>query len=214
MGEVISYVERPAHARGLQKAALPKDDKVREYLFAHEYQYLHLLKAFPASISYSRPLLLYPGCGADILFPLHYAEKMNRVEISFLFIDVDDNLGVLKTVLDDVGIAFAEETDNQTNNKSIHFYWKGILVHLEFRLGDIFTLLPTLPAFDIYFERAFGIMKEGHAEYERQVYAKLKPGGLLISDSGFYKPVLQKIDIPSELSSYGEMIAGIKPIKS
>lgn len=47
-----------------------------------------------------------------------------------------------------------------------------------------------------YFERAFSIMKSHHPEYEHKIFAKLKPNGVLISDSGFQGFPLEKIAVP------------------
>ena len=85
-----------------------------------------------------------------------------------------------------------------------------MLVELEFVEGNVFEILNQLPYFDIYFERAFRIMKDSADGYENQVFSKLRPGGILISDSGFQHCSLKKLNVPRELSSYGEMIIGIK----
>ena len=76
--------------------------------------------------------------------------------------------------------------------------------------GNIFQIMPTIPAFDIYFERAFRIMKDGHEEYESKIYHQLKSNGIIISDSGFQQQPLEKIKVSPQLSSYQEMIIGIK----
>lgn len=66
------------------------------------------------------------------------------------------------------------------------------------------------PEFDIYFERAFRIMKDQMEGYESQVFEKLSSGGVVISDSGFKEVGLEKIDLPISLSAYQEMMAGLK----
>ena len=76
--------------------------------------------------------------------------------------------------------------------------------------GSIFQILPQIPPFDIYFERAFRIMKDGHENYEKQIYQKLKPKGILISDSGFQNSPLEKVEVSQKLSAYKEMIIGVK----
>ncbi len=70
-------------------------------------------------------------------------------------------------------------------------------------------MITTLPTFDIYFERAFRIMRERHPEYEQKIVEKLNRGGILISDSGFQDTTLRKIMVPKELSAYGEMVLGV-----
>jgi hypothetical protein len=209
MGFVISYEERPVQAKGLNKLAKPKEEKIQEYLFPDEYQNLILLADIPRMKYPEHPLLFYPGCGADILMPLKYSEILfpRLRHITFLFNDVDHNLGLIKTILDDVGVTFKEKKN------FLQFYWNGILVDLRFIQGNIFQNLHQVPAFDIYFERAFRIMKDDHPSYEEQIYLKLKPNGILISDSGFQQLPLEKVDVSQQLSSYKEMIIGVKRIK-
>ncbi|MEK6939955.1 MAG: hypothetical protein AABX31_04465 [Nanoarchaeota archaeon] len=206
MGFLISYEERLVKAKGLNKLAKPKEDKIKEYLFPDEYQNLSLLLNIP-KLEYSEyPILFYPGCGADILMPLKYIEILfpRLRQISFIFNDVDNTLGLIKSILDDVGISF------ESKKNYLQFYWNGILVNFNFIQGNVFQLLSQLPLFDIYFERAFRIMKDDHPEYENVIYQKLNPTGILISDSGFQHLPLEKVEVSPELSSYKEMIIGIK----
>ncbi len=206
MGFLISYEERPVKAKGLHKLAQPSQEKLKEYFFPDDYQNLSLLSALPEIQYPENPTLFYPGCGADILFPLKYVELLfpRLRKITFILNDLDNNFGLIKTILDDVGVSFSEK------KKTLKFYWNDILVDLEFIQGNVFEILPHLPSFDIYFERAFRIMKDYHEGYEEQIYQKLNPGGILISDSGFQHLPLERIEVSRELSSYKEMIIGVK----
>lgn len=206
MGSLISFEAKPVKAKGLDRFAKPKEEKIKQYLFSDEYQNLSLLSEIPKLEYPEHPILFYPGCGADILIPLKYVEILfpRLRSITFIFNDLDNNVGIFKTILDDVGISF-----NEKKNK-LQFYWKDILVGLKFQQGNVFQLIKEIPAFDIYFERAFRIMKEEHPDYENQIYQKLNSKGILISDSGFQHLLLEKIPVSQELSSYKEMIIGIK----
>ena len=206
MGFLISYEERAVKAKGLNKLATPNEEKVKEYLFPDEYQNLALLKDIPRMEYSETPILFYPGCGADILMPLKYVEFLfpRLRDITFIFNDTDNNLGLIKTILDDVGISF------QQKKNTLAFYWNNILVNLQFIQGNVFQILPKIPSFDVYFERAFRIMKDDHPEYENRIYQKLNSNGLLISDSGFQHLPLEKMKVSQELSAYREMIIGIK----
>ena len=124
-------------------------------------------------------------------------------EVDLLFVDVSNCFEMIRSVLDDAGVSFAELKENQ-----IAFYWSDKLINLEFKEGDIFRLLPNLPEFDIYFERAFRIMKDSN--YESLIFQKLKPGGIIISDSGFQHLPLCRLPVSPDLSAYKEMIIGIK----
>ncbi|MDP3698297.1 MAG: hypothetical protein Q8R47_01785 [Nanoarchaeota archaeon] len=207
MGFLISYEERKVKAKGLNKFAKPNPEKVQEYLFPDEYRNFSLLLDLPKLDYPKNPVLFYPGCGADILFPLKYIEILfpRLRNITFIFNDADHNFGLIKTILDEVGVSFKESKKNY-----LQFYWNGILINLKFIQGNIFQLLPKIPAFDIYFERAFRIMKDEHPQYEQQIYQKLKSKGILISDSGFQHLPLEKVDVSQELSAYREMIIGVK----
>lgn len=207
MGELIIFEDRIVKAKGIDKSQKPDENKVKTYFFCEDYQNLSLLDLkFNRAVKPTENLtLFYPGCGADILFPLKYVEKLfpNLTEINFIFNDLDANLSMIKTVLDEVGISFAEE-----ENKKINFYWNDALVNLQFVQGNVFET--ELPNFDIYFEKAFRIMKSYHPEYESKVFTKLNLGGILISDSGFQEFPLKKLKVSQKLSAYGEMIIGIR----
>ncbi len=206
MGFLISLEEKPVKAKGLNKMAKPDEEKVKTYFFPEDYHNISLLADIPRMKCPENSTLFYPGCGADILFPLKYVELLfpKLRNITFILNDADNNLGLIKTILDDVGVYFSEKKNN------LQFYWNGILIDLKFLQGNVFELLPQFPRFDIYFERAFRIMKDEHPNYEEQIYQKLKPRGILISDSGFQQLPLGKIKVSPELSAYKEMIIGVK----
>lgn len=206
MGFLISYEERPVRAKGLNKFAKPDQEKIQEYLFPDEYQNLSLLRDVHKIEYPENPVLFYPGCGADILMPLKYVEILfpKLKNITFIFNDLDNNLPIIKTILEEVGISFQERKN------VLQFYWNNLLVDLKFLQGNVFQLFPEMPVFDIYFERAFRIMKDDHEKYEEKIYQKLKSKGILISDSGFQQLPLEKVNVSQELSSYKEMIIGIK----
>ena len=131
MGFLISYEEKKAKAKGLDKSAKPKEEKLKEYFFPDDYHNLSLLSGL-SKIEYpENPTLFYPGCGADILFPLKYVELLfpRLRKVTLILNDIDNNFGIIKTVLDDVGVSFAEK------KKSLQFYWNGILVDLQFIQG-------------------------------------------------------------------------------
>ena len=205
MGQVISVIERPVTAKGLRKEAFPNEKRVRKYIFDEEYASLGLLSSL-VPFSHRQATLLYPGCGSDILLPLIYLGHLfPQVEnVHYIFIDIQPCLGLIKTILDDVGVSFKEKKN------SIDFYWKGKLIQVDFIRQDVFSALPTLPEFDIYFERAFRIMKDSCAQYEPFIISKLKKNGVLISDSGFSQFPLERLPVDQRLGAYGEMIIGKK----
>src|SRR3989344_6539865 len=216
MGEIVSYMERKVQAKGLNPYALPREKDVLKYLFEDEAKNLELLNEIsPFNLAVSKPHLFYPGSGSDILFPMLYLDRLFPTlnEINMTFVDLEDSIGMIKCVLDEVGVSFEENTkspNNNFNNSEIIFFWNKKKVHLQFVTGDIFELISNLPAFDIYFEKAFRIMKDSDPDYEKKVLAKLNINGILISDSGFAELPLQKIAVSTELSAYGEMIMGVK----
>ncbi len=208
MGEIISYQEKKIIAKGLNPKNKINLTKLKTYFFKEDYKNLKLLNSIKIPFQKEELTLLYPGCGADIFFPLVYLEKLfpkvNRA--NFTFVDLEDNLGIIKTILDEVGINF-EEKDNQ-----IKFYWKRKVIHLQFLTQNIEDYLNQPKPIDLYFERAFRIMREQIPEYETKIINLLLPDGILISDAGFEDANLSKIEVPQELSAYREMIMGIKKI--
>lgn len=205
MNEVIALVPRMVVGKGLQRNHYD-EGKIRSFFFQEEWEKLPLLKQLP-QFPDQEISLLYPGSGADIFWPLYYLEhlfpKLEKAQL--LFIDVHDVSDLIKTILDDVSISFEEK-----EHRIITFYWKNILITLAFQESNIFELMPSLPAFNLYFEKAFRIMKEGQSDYEEKIMDKLLPGGLIISDSGFEKGQLQRFQVSPELSAYGEMVVGRK----
>lgn len=208
MGELIIFNERYVKPKGLNKAALPNETKIKEYIFIEDYRNLQLLGRIPKiKLADNIIVLFYPGCGSDILFPLKYVEFLfpEIKKIKFIFNDLGNTLGLIKTVLDDIGISFSEEGNNK-----ISFYWNNLLVNLEFVIGDVLEVISHLSYFDIYFERSFRIMREQLEGYEMIVYNKLNKMGVLISDSGYQSLNLKRVEVPLKLSSYEEMIIGLK----
>lgn len=206
MPNLIIFEEKKVTAQGLNPNNKINEKKLKEYFFEDDYKNLSSLNNIRIPLEKKNISLLYPGCGADIFFPLIYLEKLfpkiKKVQLNF--VDYEDNLGLIKTVLDNVGISFSEK-----KNK-IKFYWGNILVKLDFITKRIEDHLPKQKHFDVYFERAFRIMRDEIKDYEKDILAKLKPGGILISDSGFEQAKLKEIEVPKKLSSYGEMIVGVK----
>ncbi len=208
---VLLFSERPVKAKGLLKAN-PNLDRFKALFFEQDYLALNSWRPQKICLPSPKPILFYPGCGADVLFPLLYLEKLfsSVKEIEFLFVDKDPSLGIIKTVLDDVQISFAQAERPQ---QGVVFYWKETLIRLNFIQGNVFEKFSLVPDFDLYFERAFRIFKSPELNYEKKIFQKLKPGGLLISDSGFAwlsSKQLQRVKVSRELSSYGEMIVGVK----
>jgi hypothetical protein len=206
MGEVITYYEKEVPSKGLNKHNKIQLEKLKEFVFEEDLERLQLLKQIkPINLPVEMPTLFYPGCGVDILFPLMYVKELFKInECNMIFVDMHDARSILKTVLDDVGISMIYNEDK------ISFYWENILVHLKFIKKDVAEMLDDLPEHHIYFERAFRIMRDRIPEYENKILSKLHDNGVLISDSGFEKLGLKYIDVPKELSSYGEMVIGIK----
>lgn len=206
MGNLIILCERDVAAKGLHPNHKINWEKLKEFVFDEELEQLKLLKKISKPILPAKiPTLFYPGCGADILFPLLYTQELFAVkEINFIFLDEHEILGTIKTTLDDLGICFAEKEE------ILSFYWESLLVHLTFIQSKVEELLDRLPPYDIYFERAFRIMKDGIPDYEQKIVSGLAAEGILISDSGFEQQKLEYLDAPKELSRYGEMVMGMK----
>lgn len=204
MGELITFPTHLVRAKGMRPNA-PIEDKLKRYFFQEEYAHLQKLRQLP-KYSLRECTLLYPGCGVDILTPLLYLQELftGLGQVTILLMDKDNYLVTIKAILDDVGISFAEK------GNSISFWWDRLQVKVEWITGDIFELLPEIGYFEIYFEKAFRIMKERDSGYERKIVAKLALGGIIISDSGFRSFPLTTLDVPLELSAYGEMIIGRK----
>lgn len=205
MGESITFPSHRVAAHGINPSAVPDPQKLQKYFFREEFQALKRLRELPV-FPRAECTLLYPGCGVDILTPLLYLNSLfpQLHQATFIFVDKDLPLTTIKAILDDVGISFAE------HQNSFSFFWNSVLIKVEGITGDIFQLLPALPSYDLYFEKAFRIMKESDPGYEEKVFARLRPGGLIISDSGFQAVPVERFPIPAELSAYGEMIFGQK----
>ena len=209
MSNLIVLEEKDISAKGVNQNNIINEEKLKNHFFSEDYDNLKLIERIPKlNLNENKPVLIYPGCGADVFFPLIYMQKIfpDKREFKFIFIDLENNLGLIKTILDDVGVSFE---DSKKENK-INFYWEKIKIELEFVSEDISKVIEKLPNYDLYFERAFRIMKERILDYEKRILHKLNSKGIIISDSGFEEVKLNRIEVSSKLSSYGEMVIGIK----
>jgi hypothetical protein len=206
MNEVIFYQGNRISPKGKSTNNQIDQNKIKSYFFSKDYSKLSLLDNFPRlHLNTDNPNLVYPGCGADIFSPLLYLDKLfpQINNINFIFIDNEDCMDIIKNLLDDVGITFSGR------RKKIKFYWNNTLITLKFVHNNVQKIIHKYN-YDIYFERAFRIMKDNLENYETNVVKQLNPGGILISDSGFQDQNLQQIEVPKILSAYNEMIIGIK----
>ncbi len=203
----ISVVERKVEARGAVRSNFDLVDfSVVE--FSDSLAVLDVLDMGLCGSISDAPLLFYPGCGCDVVFPLEYVRRLwPKVRmLSCVFVDATFQQGLIETVLDTLGISFAREEN------VLMFYWGDILVRLRVIRCDVFSFIDRFTGFDIYFERAFRIMKDGWEGYEEKVVLGLNPCGIVISDSGFrgFDSVLSYIPVSCDLSVYGEMVIGRK----
>ncbi len=211
MPNFISFIAKRTNPTKPKKDYKINTKKLHEYLYDEEIKLLKSISKLPAQIiPNENPIFFYPGCGADILFPLHYLHSLfPQIQNStFIFNDIDNNLNMLKTILHEIEIPFSQ------NSNKLQFYWEKTLITLQFHRFNVFKEIDKIPEFDIYFERAFRIMKDPHYHYESIIQTKLKPNGFLISDSGFYNTKLKKIKAPLKLSAYNEMIIAKKVTES
>ncbi|MEK6950336.1 MAG: hypothetical protein AABX13_01270 [Nanoarchaeota archaeon] len=217
MNNLISLIPRKVPPQGL-RTNKHDGEKIKQFFFQDEWEKLSWLKQLP-NFPNKEVSVLYPGSGADLFWPLYYLEHLfpKLEKANLLFVDLYPVQEAIRTILDDAGLSFGEEPGKERDGeerKALSFYWKEILVTLTCREGNIFEIISTLPSslphFNLYFERAFRIMKEPHPDYEQNIVEKLAGGGMVVSDSGFQNTLLRKINIPAELSAYGEMVVGVK----
>jgi len=206
MGELLIFNEREVEAKGINKDNFIDKEKLKKYMFPEDYENLKILDSLNKFEMGEEVRLFYPGSGVDIFFPLIYLERLfsGVKKAKFIFVDIDSGLGIIKGMLDEVGVGFSEEENE------IKFYWNNKLIELEFVEDNVSKVLEKLEEFDIYFERAFRIMKEQIINYEKNVFGKLKANGVVISDSGFKEVLLKRINVSQNLSAYKEMVIGVK----
>jgi len=214
MGNLIILEDRNVKAKGLDSGNNIDLEKLKSYFFDEDYANLELLDNVQKFNRSETLNWFYPGCGTDILFPLMYLDRLfpNVEEVKFTFLDTDNFLGMIKTILDEIGVTFSEvgEKDGNGSYNEIKFHWNGKLVNLNFVRENAFTYFENANSYDVYFERAFRIMRDKEFDYELLVLSRLKNNGVLISDSGFLGRELEYIEVPLDLSSYGEMVLGKK----
>ncbi len=195
---------------------------LRTKTFDDEIKNIQILSHLNIPLQITCPTLFYPGCGSDLIFPLQYVQTIwpDLKTIHSIFVDIYGMQTLIETELSELNIPFAKEEN------ILIFYWNNLLVRLEIITANIFTTLNQITQFDIYFERAFRIMKSAHDEYESIIISKLNHSGILISDSGFtqytrnQKSPLEEIPLSEhtqnttcdfqKLSAYQEMIIAIK----
>jgi len=206
MSSIIIYESKNIKAKGLSKKDIINQEKLLSYFLDGDYEKLSALDEININHNKQKISLLYPGSGADVFVPLIYLQKLfpNVQKARLTFVDLEDNLGLIKTLLDDVGVSFKEGKDK------IKFYWGSKLIELKFISTRIEHYLKKEKDFDVYFEKAFRLMRDQLYGYENQIVSLLNKEGVLISDTGFLNKELDYVDIPKNLSSYEEMVLGIK----
>ncbi len=218
MPNLITLRSRFVKPKGLSINQTIDENKIKEFFFTGDYEKLEVLdkikKGEDIKLKKDKPTLLYPGSGTDILTPLIYIEKLfpEIEEFKFILVDTINHISQIKTTLDDVGVCFEELSEDQ-----IMFYWKNQLINLTQITANVFQKIDTIETFDIYFEKAFRIMKDQCLDFEDIVVSKLNSEGFIISDSGFLGKYPQQnltyFEIPKELSSYHEMVLAQKSSK-
>ena len=118
MSSIIIYESREVKPKGLNKADIINQDKLLSYFFDGDYEKLSVLDTLKINYNKEKISLLYPGSGADVFVPLIYLNKLfHKVKkAKFTFVDSEDNLGLIKTVLDEIGVSF------KARKKKIKFY--------------------------------------------------------------------------------------------
>lgn len=210
MSNLIIYQEKNVPAKGLNPNNNINRKKVKDYFFEDDLINLELLDKVNIPITKTKISVLYPGCGADILFPLFYLDKLfpKLTKVEMTFVDYENTFGIIKTILDEVGVSFEEEEEKEKNQ--IKFYWNKKLITLNFVIKKVEEYFSNLGKYDLYFEKAFRIMRDQIENYELKILEKLNFNAIIISDTGFKNHNLKEIKAPKELSSYGEMFIGIK----
>jgi len=201
MANLIADIPKEVGFKDLDETHQIDVNLLKNHMFDDDFENISILRTLEKLYTNEHPTLFYPGSGADIIFPCLYVVHLfpEVKEITFHFMDLHNFLPLINGVLDDLGVSIDSHNS---------FYWNGILIHLKYEEKNVFHT--DLPKCDIYFEKAFRIMKDSDSMYGDKVFHALNQGGVLISDSGFQKLELQRIDVPMELSSYKEMIIGMK----
>ena len=215
---ILAIIEQKIIARGAHPTEI-SSLHLKQHTLQGELDQLPILSTISIPINTNCPTLLYPGCGSDIIFPLMYVTTLwpNLKTIQCIFIDEYNMQGIIETTLHNLNISFAREKN------ILIFYWNNILVRLRILVANVFHIMDKVPPIDIYFERAFRIMKSNYPNYESNIINHLTTNGIIISDSGFTqftKHQIEEIELSKftqnttcqfqSLSSYQEMIIAIK----
>ena len=206
MGELLIFNDKKAKSSWFLRKNQLDEEQLKNYLFDKDYETLKSLKSMEKiKLSVKKPVLFYPGCGSDVIFPLYYVKNLfsNIKNVKLILVDILDSLELIKSNLFELGIKFK----NQRNG--VKFYWGDIFVNLVFYEANVDKILDNV-SYDIYFERNFRIMRSEIQDYEKRVFSSLNSGGVLISDNGFEEFKLKRIKIDDKISSYGNMVVGVK----
>ena len=97
MGNLVVYTQRDVKPRGLTKSHLLRKEMVEEYLFLEDLKRLIMLSNHNLALPHQDIRVFYPGCGADILYPLFFLEKLfpSAATIKLLFNDVDQTMPIV-----------------------------------------------------------------------------------------------------------------------
>ena len=172
-------------------------ERLKEGSFKDEYStYLKLKEQFNGNkLKKDKVVFFNPGAGGDIINPILFIDALIECkELELIFFDprfyYQFVIEGLKEIIDN----FKYKIKLNENKAIINFKYNGTKVNMIYSGTDAFEKIPSeiKQGFDVYYERAFRLFRDDQNLYMALVFEKMNSKGLVITDWGFNKPVLEK----------------------
>lgn len=179
-----------------KKAKLNRE-KLKLGSFKEEfYTYLKIKEFFNGNkIKKDKIIFFNPGAGGDIVNPMLFIDAVTECkELEMIFFDprfyYQFVIEGLKEIIDN--FKYKMKVDGKL--AKITFKLNKTKVILNYIGKDAFERIPSeiKQGFDIYYERAFRLFRDDQNLYMALIFEKMYSGGLVITDWGFNKPVIEK----------------------
>ena len=146
--------------------------------------------------------LYYPGGGLDLMRPLaildsiHKSAKNWRIVLQDPAESIEPIVGLAQAI---TGVIPHKISGKDWSSKSASFHFKDRDITIDLSRSDaLHQLPPNLDSYDIYFDRAFEIVRIKDESFVARIARGLRSGGVAITDCGFKEPTdLERVDTKS-----------------
>lgn len=172
-------------------------EKLKQGSFKDEFNtYLRLKEIFKdKKLKKDKIIFFNPGAGGDIINPLLFIDALIECKnLEMIFMDPRFYYSFVIEALKDVVENFKYKLKLNGNTAQISFRLNRTKCSMVYVGKDAFERIPDeiKKGFDIYYERAFRLFRDDQNLYMSLIFEKMNKGGLVVTDWGFNKPIIEK----------------------